>query len=241
MCVVTLQDRTSRKQCLSLLNIHVLYLLVRGPHVSGLEAPLLWDSLGFNSPSVCSDHRPAPVMSTDSVWECASLLTVRCVGETTAHEPWAILSLSLLDSNWRISLDSSLAMGWGCRDLLPTCRAWLLESQMQYLPCILKANLLLGKRAFEKMSFRFTSSVVYRTWKTHVIATIQTRQTSLPNADATHAKMSASPHISLPRLAILDLLPCFLSLLLFSFCSPPPSLLLPLSVFDFAILATIKK
>ena len=214
---------------------------MRGPHVGGLEAPLLWVSLGFNSPSMCSDHRPAPVTSTDRVWECASLLTVRCVEETLpAQEPWTTLSLSLLNSNWRTSLDSSLAMGWGCCDLLPTCRAWLLESQTQYLPCILNANLLLSKRAFEKMSFRFTSSVVYMTWKTHVIANIQTCQTSLPNADATHAKMSANPHISLPRLAILDLLPFFLSFLLFSFCSPPPSLL-PLSVFDFAILATIKK
>ena len=85
------------------------------------------------------------------------------------------------------------------------------------LPCILKANLLLSKRAFERMSFRFTSSVVYMTWKIHVIANIQTWQTSLPNADATQAKMSANPHIFLLSLAILDLL-SFL-LFLFPFCS----------------------
>ena len=85
------------------------------------------------------------------------------------------------------------------------------------LPCILKANLLLSKRAFERMSFRFTSSVVYMTWKIHVIANIQTWQTSLPNADATQAKMSANPHIFLLSLAILDLL-TFL-LFLFPFCS----------------------
>ena len=85
------------------------------------------------------------------------------------------------------------------------------------LPCILKANLLLSKRAFERMSFGFTSSVVYMTWKIHVIANIQTWQTSLPNADATHAEMSANPHIFLLSLVILDLL-SFL-LFLFPFCS----------------------
>ena len=72
------------------------------------------------------------------------------------------------------------------------------------------------------------------TWKIHVIANIQTWQTSLPNADATHAKMSANPHIFLLSLVILDLL-SFL-LFLFPFCSPP---FLPFSVFDFAVLATI--
>ena len=85
------------------------------------------------------------------------------------------------------------------------------------LACILKANLLFSKRAFERMSFRFTSSVVYTTWKIHVIANIQTWQTSLPNADATPAKMSVNPHTFLLSLAILDLL-SFL-LFLFPFCS----------------------
>ena len=219
ICMHTLQDRTNRKQSLDLLNLHLLYLLVRRADVSGLEALFLWDSLWFHSPSVGSAPRLMLLVSTGSVWGWASFFL-----STVWKNLFLPMSPGTL-STWVFSTQVGIgpwthqwSRGWSCHGLLPPCRAWLLECQTPCLQCILKANLF-SKRALERMPFRFTS---YMTRKTHIISNIQTCQTSLQNTDPTHAKMSANSHISLTILAILDLLPFFVFLLFFLLVFFPP-------------------
>ena len=142
ICMHTLQDRTNRKQSLDLLNLHLLYLLVRRADVSGLEALFLWDSLWFHPPSVGSAPRLMLLVSTGSVWGWASFFL-----STVWKNLFLPMSPGTL-STWVFSTQVGIgpwthqwSRGWSCHGLLPPCRAWLLECQTPCLQCILKANL----------------------------------------------------------------------------------------------------